>query len=230
MKVFNILTDTSGRPLQHQTARFTLRAPGNPFTVLYSEVFQAHAEDTNTSGIWITDMIPNSQFETSGSYYHVDERDGVKTIDGQWDFVVPDTPNPGAVPAGVPAGAWWVRDLLVIPPTPGTPFPPVPPHALGDHTDVDTTGEVAGRVLKFNGTKWVPAVDSGGGGGGSFEHFQDIPANVTHVVHGLGFRPAVSLFTADWSGQYDEFRVTHVDENTFDVTTDTLFRGWVTAS
>ena len=219
--VYNVLTTPEGRPLQRQTVRISLRAPGNPFTDLESEVFQAHAEDTDGTGRWEANLIPTDEYEHAGAYYHVDERDGLRIPDGQWDFRVPAT-----------GGPYWVRDLLIIPPSPGTPFPPVPPHALGDHTDVDTTGAIAGRVLKFNGTEWVPAVDAtgGGGGGAAFEHFQDIPANVTHVVHNLGFRPAVSLFTPDWSGQHDEFRVTHVDENIFDVSTDVLFRGWVTAS
>jgi hypothetical protein len=41
--------------------------------------------------------------------------------------------------------------------------------ALGELTNVNTTGAAAGQVLKFNGTNWTPATDatSGGGGGGS---------------------------------------------------------------
>src|SRR5579885_3123176 len=105
--VYSILTDTAGRPMQRQTARITLRGRGNPFTELSSEVVQTHAEDTNTSGIWVADLIPTSQYESAGAWYHVDERDGVRMDGGQWDFRVPDGPNPSPVPTGVPAGAWW---------------------------------------------------------------------------------------------------------------------------
>jgi hypothetical protein len=215
--VFNVLTSPEGRPLQDLTVRFSLRAPGNPFTVLGSEVVQLHAEDTNTSGRWEADLIPNSQFEAAGTYYHVDERGGLRE-GSEWDFVVPDV-----------GGPYWVRDLLVIPPSPGVPFPPVPPHALTDHTDVDTSGEVAGNVLRFDGTEWVPGV-GGGGGGGSFEYFQDIQANEVTLNHGLGFRPAISLFSADWSEQYDEFAVQHMSVATAVISTGSLFRGWVVAS
>lgn len=229
--VYNVLTDPSGRPLQRQTARFTLRAPGNPFTVINSEVFQASAEDTNTTGIWVADLIPNSQFDADGTYYHVDERDGVRTTDGQWDFRVPDGANPDPVPEGVPAGAWWVRDLLVIPPDPGGNFPPVPPHALGDHTDVDTTGEVNGRVLGFNGTEWVPVPGGGGGGGGSFfEMHQGVPVNVVQVPHNLGYRPAGIRLFLDNGNEVDEFAVSHVDTNLLTVAIGVPFEGLVTVS
>jgi len=36
---------------------------------------------------------------------------------------------------------------------------------LNDLADVDTTGVVSGNILKFDGTNWIPAVDTGGGGG-----------------------------------------------------------------
>lgn len=41
------------------------------------------------------------------------------------------------------------------------------PMALDDLTDVDTTGELTGDVLTYNGTLWVPAAPTGGGGGSS---------------------------------------------------------------
>lgn len=229
--VYSILTDTAGRPMQRQTARITLRGQGNPFTELSSEVVQTHAEDTNTSGIWVADLIPTSQYEAAGAWYHVDERDGVRMDGGVWDFRVPDDPNPSPVPTGVPAGAWWLRDLLITPPNPGGDFPAVPPHALGDHTDVDTTGEVVGRVLQFNGTKWVPAVVSGGGGGGSFfEMQQPLPVKVVQVPHNLGYHPAgVRLFTGT-GAEVDEFAVSHVDANLLTVTLDVPFQGLVTVS
>lgn len=139
--VYNVLTSPEGRPLQNQTVRISLRAPGNPFTTLGSEVFQRHAEDTNTTGRWEADLIPNDQYEQEGTWYHVDQRDGLKTPDAEHDFVVPPT-----------GGPYWLRDLLIIPPDPGGSFPPVPPHKLGDHTDVDVAGAVAGEYLRYDGS------------------------------------------------------------------------------
>lgn len=219
--VFNILTAPTGRPLQNQTVRVTLRAPGNPFTVLGSEVFVPAAEDTNTTGRWEMDLLPNVLYEQEGTWYHVDQRDGLRMPDAEHDFRVPEF-----------GGPYVLRDLLIIAPEPGGWFPPVPPHALGDHTDVDTTGEVAGRVLKFNGTAWVPAVESGGGGGGGgFEMLQALPTLTTPVPHNLGYRPAgVRIFSPDWQTEFDEFAVTHVDVDNLNVHTGLPFEGWVTAS
>lgn len=39
--------------------------------------------------------------------------------------------------------------------------------ALGDLTDVSTTGATTGQVLKYNGSSWAPAADATGGGGGA---------------------------------------------------------------
>ena len=39
------------------------------------------------------------------------------------------------------------------------------PHSLTDHLDVDTSGEVAGDVLTFNGTDWVPLAPATSGTG-----------------------------------------------------------------
>lgn len=219
-KVYNVLTSPEGRPLQNQTVRISLRAPGNPFTELGSEVFQRHAEDTNTTGRWEADLIPNDLYEQEGTWYHVDQRDGLKTPDAEHDFVVPPT-----------GGPYWLRDLLIIPPDPGGSFPPVPPHKLGDHTDVDVTGAVAGEYLRFDGTFWRPAPGGGGGGGTGFQRFQDIAATVIPVPHNLGYRPAgVRLFSEDWLTELDEFAVEHQDLNNATITTGAAFRGWVTAS
>jgi hypothetical protein len=223
--VTNVLTDGSGRPLQNHVIRITLRAPGNPFTTLGSEVLQPVAEDTDHDGRWTADLIPNVDFEADGTYYHVNQRGNLRTLaaaeENEWDFVVPEFGGPYAL-----------RDLLITPPSPGGNLPPVPPHALGDHTDVDTTGESPGRVLKFNGTEWVPAPESGGGGGsGGFQWHATSPGNVTPVPHLLGYRPAgVRLFSEDWATEYDEFTVNHVDVNNLNVWTDQLFTGWVTVS
>lgn len=57
----------------------------------------------------------------------------------------------------------------------------VRPHYLTEHTDVDTTGEVNGNVLKFNGSKWIPSTDLNGGGGSGGNIFnQDL--NTTNNV------------------------------------------------
>lgn len=224
--VFNVLTDPSGRPLQNHVVHITLRAPGNPFTELGSEVIQPRPQDTDHDGRWEADLIPNVQYEREGTWYHVEQRGNlprgvIPAEEHAWDFVVPEF-----------GGPYPLRDVLIVAPDPGGNLPPVPPHALGDHTDVDTTGESPGRVLKFNGSAWVPAVDSGGGGGSAgFQMQQVIPANVTSVPHLLGYRPAgVRLFSDDWSQEFDEFAVEHVDENHLNVYTDQLFEGWVTAS
>jgi hypothetical protein len=53
-----------------------------------------------------------------------------------------------------------------------------------------------------------------GDGGGSFEFIQAVAQSVWTVNHNLGFRPAsVSLFSADFSQQYDDFAVQHVSTN-----------------
>ena len=225
--VFNVLTDASGRPLQNHVVTITLRAPGNPFTDLGSEVVQPRPQDTDHDGRWEADLIPNVQYEREGTWYHVEQRGNlprgvIPAEEHAWDFVVPEF-----------GGPYPLRDVLILAPDPGGALPPVPPHALGDHTDVDTTGETAGMVLKFNGSAWVPLPDNSGGGtgGGGFEMQQVIPANVVTVPHGLGRRPGgVRLFSDDWLTEYDEFIVTHLDQNTLTVTVDQPFEGWVTAS
>ena len=52
---------------------------------------------------------------------------------------------------------------------------------LGALTDVDTTGAVNNKILKYNGTSWVVADDATGGGGGSsnFTGLSDTPGTLT---------------------------------------------------
>lgn len=60
----------------------------------------------------------------------------------------------------------------------------------------------------------VPAPGSGGGGGDTFEFVQATPQAVWAVTHNLGRRPAsVSVFSLDFSEQFDEFAVQHVNTN-----------------
>jgi len=88
-------------------------------------------------------------------------------------------------------------------------------------------------VLKFNGTKWVPATDltGGAGGGTGAVYFQPTLTNTVNVEHLLHYRPGgVSLFSQDWQTEYDDFVVTHVDEDNLTVSTGIPFRGWVVMS
>lgn len=56
----------------------------------------------------------------------------------------------------------------------------------------------------------VPAQGSGSSGG-NFEFVQDIPQSVWTVQHNLGYRPnGVSVFSLDYSQEYDGFAVQHV--------------------
>jgi hypothetical protein len=143
----NALLDGADRPLRNHTVKITLVAPGNPFTDDgQAEVIQTHTVATDRAGNWSADLRPNVALEASGTYYQVDERDGLPG--GQvWTIVVPPT-----------GGPYWLRDVLVTPPAPGQPFPPVPPHSLDQHTDVDTAGAVAGRALVYDGNDWVPGL------------------------------------------------------------------------
>lgn len=54
----------------------------------------------------------------------------------------------------------------------------------------------------------------------AFEHVQALAQAVVTVTHGLGYRPAVSAFSLDYSQQYAEFQTQHLDENTVRVSMD----------
>ena len=67
--------------------------------------------------------------------------------------------------------------------------------ALGDLSDVSTTGASSGQVLKYNGSSWAPAADNTGGGGGgssSFEYFK------------LYYTSAGAIDTTQGSGGYSD--------------------------
>ena len=67
--------------------------------------------------------------------------------------------------------------------------------ALGDLSDVSTSGAASGQVLKYNGSSWAPAADNTGGGGGgssSFEYFK------------LYYTSAGAIDTAQGSGGYSD--------------------------
>ena len=61
----------------------------------------------------------------------------------------------------------------------------------------------------------VPVVGGSGSGGSTFEFVQPTPQAVWPVItHNRGYRPAaVSLFSLDYSTQYDEFTVQHLNVN-----------------
>lgn len=70
-------------------------------------------------------------------------------------------------------------------------------------------------------------------GGGStvtrpiqYVHTQVLAATVWTIDHNLGRRPAaVALFSADWTTQYSQYLVQHLDENSLRVAMDTPTAG-----
>jgi len=83
----------------------------------------------------------------------------------------------------------------------------------------------AGQVVRYaadgllyasTGTSWVSAVAAAQG----FVHVQLVPQAVLTVVHALGFRPAVSMFSPDFGVQYAEYVTQHLDTNTVRVAMD----------
>ena len=115
-EVHHTLTDGAGRPLQRQTVRFSLVAPGNPFTEISegSAVIQARAVDTDVDGTFSVDLIPTSQYEYEGAVYRVDARDGIDNDDAIWYITVPDT------------GSHDLRDLLTDAPAAAAPVSDAP--------------------------------------------------------------------------------------------------------
>jgi hypothetical protein len=60
-----------------------------------------------------------------------------------------------------------------------------------------------------------------GAGADQYVHSQTLAATVWLIRHNLGRRPAaVSLFSPDWSVQYGQYVVQHLDENTLRVAMD----------
>lgn len=65
-----------------------------------------------------------------------------------------------------------------------------------------------------------------GGGSPSFVFTQSIAQSVWSVAHNLGEYPAaVSIFSADWAMQFDEFSVRHTDVNNLLISMDTPTAG-----
>lgn len=66
-----------------------------------------------------------------------------------------------------------------------------------------------------------PAPGGGGARFTTYQHSQTVPATVWIVHHGLGRYPAaVSLFSADFGVEYDEFAVQHLDVNSLRISMD----------
>ncbi|HEY2101429.1 MAG TPA: hypothetical protein VGH72_33535 [Pseudonocardia sp.] len=112
VEVTNTLTDASGRPLQDVTVRIRLICPLNPYLLNGTgEIVSQVAVDTDTNGVWVAELTPNSELEQTGTYYAVDE----SCVPGGLVW-------PISVPEG--GGPYQLRDLLVpIPPdsNPGGP-------------------------------------------------------------------------------------------------------------
>lgn len=86
----------------------------------------------------------------------------------------------------------------------------------------------AGAPVELTGfTVGAPTtVVPSGGAITSYIHTQDAPATVWVIQHNLGRHPAaVSAFSADFSVQWDEFTVQHVDSNLLYITADVAFAG-----
>jgi hypothetical protein len=86
----------------------------------------------------------------------------------------------------------------------------------------------AGAPVELAGITVGPptAVVPTGAGVTAYTHVQNTPATVWVVQHNLGRRPAaVSAFSADWSVQWDEFLVQHVDTNLLYLTADIAIAG-----
>lgn len=65
-----------------------------------------------------------------------------------------------------------------------------------------------------------------GGGGSSYLHTQSIAQSIWTVPHGLGSYPAaVSVFSANFQTQYDEFWIRHTDTNNLLISMDTPTAG-----
>ena len=62
-------------------------------------------------------------------------------------------------------------------------------------TDVDTTGAVNNKILKYNGTSWVVADDATGGGGGSSYMDQNVTGTIT-----TGGNVGDGFITVSWWG------------------------------
>lgn len=144
-----LLTDAADRPLQSQTVKVSLVAPGNPFTGDGDAVIHVATVSTPRSGadvgVMSVDLRPNDEYEQLGTYYRVDARDGLTNDDALFDIVVPDLPGPLEL-----------RDLIVDPPAPGEPIPPVPLHTLASHSDVADTPAIDAQVLTSINGIWTP--------------------------------------------------------------------------
>lgn len=145
--VTNTLIDGTGRGLENVTVRISLIAPLNPFLLDGTgEVIQKVAVDTDHDGAWTAILTANDEFEATDTYYLVDETDAPHGM--LWTIRMPEGTDTHTL-----------RSLLITPPS-NNGTPPFS-YALGDLTDVDTSGEVPGDVLTYSSNnEWVPALPS----------------------------------------------------------------------
>jgi hypothetical protein len=73
-----------------------------------------------------------------------------------------------------------------------------------------------GQLYASTGTSWTALSGARG-----FVHTQLVPQAVITVTHGLGYRPAVSMYSPDFGVQYAEFQTEHLDTDTVRVSMDT---------
>jgi hypothetical protein len=102
---------------------------------------------------------------------------------------------------------------------------------LTDLADISDTAPAGGQVLIWDAGlgQYVPGAQSGGGGGGGagLQYTQPVAATVWGPIdHNFGYRPAgVSLFSADFTLQYDDFVVQHLTANSLRIAMDVATAG-----
>lgn len=213
-----MIIDGSGRGLNDVTVRLTLIAPLNPFLLNGSgEVIQRVAVDTDHDGVWTALLTPNSQFESPDTYWLVDE---TEAPDGRlWPITMPDDPNTGPVTHNL-------RDLLIDAPTDNRH--PMFEYALGDLTDVDTSGETLNDVLAYGSAgQWVPVPIQEVLSGSVAEYAQAVPAATWTWRHGLGRYPVVDVL--DGQRNLVLVSVRHIDPNTLTVSWGAPATGYIEA-
>jgi hypothetical protein len=100
--------------------------------------------------------------------------------------------------------------------------PPDPDSRHDERIPWSARGAVNG-VAPLNAARKIPPefLPPVSGGTPAFEFVQNTPQSVVTVFHEMGFRPNVSVFSLDWSDQYDEFEVQHLSANELRVSMDT---------
>lgn len=128
------------------------------------------------------------------------------------------------------ADTLWARPLGLT----NTPYPLYPvvksvPAMLRDLGDVADVDPVDGQTLVWDEDilQYRPGTLAGDGPAGTKQHIQETPATVWGpIAHNIGERPAaVSLFSLDFTQQYDGFAVEHLSTNTLRISMDVATAG-----